>query len=200
MNMDTEAIAKLEAPGAGLPKVELLAARMLFGWQRARATKESATALITAEREGMLRLARGCSPEEGKQRVLINRLRGMEDSSRLWSVYMTLEHVRIVKMGCLGAIRSLTRGQVPERVASTAAVKPSPEVGESVIGEFEQACELLVKTADGAGDLRTKVRYAHPWFGPLDAAGWHFMAGFHMRLHRRQLEAIVEGLTKATNL
>ncbi len=191
MDMDAEATVKLEAPGAGLPKVELLAARMIFGWQRARATKESATALIRAECEAMLRLARGGSPEEGRQRVLIKRLRGMEDSSRYWSVYMTLEHVRIVNMACLGAIRSLTRGQVPERVASTAAVKPSPEVGEGVLGEFEQACELLVKTADGAGELRTKVRYAHPWFGPLDAAGWYFMAGFHMRLHRKQIEAIL---------
>jgi len=191
MNVDAEMIAKLEAPGAGLPKVELLAARVLFNWKRAWATKESATALIKTESEAMLRLARGCSPEQGRQRVLIDRLRGMEDSSRYWSLYMTLEHVRIVNMGCLGAIRSLTRGQVPERVASTAAVKPSPEVDESIIGEFEQACELLVKTADGAGDLRTKVRYAHPWFGPLDAAGWSFMAGFHMRLHRKQIEAIL---------
>lgn len=195
MNMDDEVIAKLEAPGAGLPKVELLAARVLFNWKRAWATNESATALITTEREAMLRLARSCSPEQGRKRVLIKRLRGMEDSSRYWSLYMTLEHVRIVNMGCLGAIRSLTRGQVPDRVASTAAVKPSPEVGESVIGEFEQACELLVKTADGAGDLRTKVRYTHPWFGAMDAAGWHFVAGFHMGLHRRQMEAITAGLS-----
>ncbi|MGV3753748.1 MAG: DinB family protein [Verrucomicrobiota bacterium] len=194
MNMDAEVTAKLEAPGAGLPKVELLAARVIFGWQRARATKESATALIRAESEAMLRLARGCSPEEGKQRVLINRLRGMEDSSRYWSIYMTLEHVRIVNMACLGAIRSLTRGQVPERVASTAAVKPSPEVGEGVLGEFEQACDLLIKTAGGAGDIRTQARYAHPWFGPLDAAGWYLMAGFHMRLHRRQMEEILRGV------
>jgi len=195
MNVDAETIAKLEAPGAGLLKVELLAAKMLFGWKRAWATKASATALIKAEREAMLGLARGCSPEQGRQRVLIERLRGMEDSSRYWSVYMTVEHVRIVNMGCLGAIRSLTRGQVPERVASTAAVKPSPEVGEGVLGEFEQACDLLIKTAEGAGDLRTKVRYAHPWFGPLDAAGWYFMAGFHMQLHRKQVEAIIAGLT-----
>lgn len=191
MNVDAETIARLEAPGAGLPKVELLAAKMLFGWKKARATKESATALIKAEREAMLSLARGCSPEQGRQRVLIERLRGMEDSSRYWSVFMTLEHVRIVNMGCLGAIRSMTRGQVPDRVASTAAVKPSPEAGESVIGEFEQTCDLLIKTADGAGDLRTPVRYAHPWFGALDAAGWHFMAGFHMRLHRKQMEVIL---------
>lgn len=194
MNVDAEVIAKLEAPGAGLPKVELLAAKMLFGWKRAWATKASATALIKAEREAMLKLTRGCSTEQGRQRVLIERLRGMEDSSRYWSVFMTLEHVRIVNMGCLGAIRSLARGQVPDRVASTATVKPSPEVGKGVLEEFEQACELLIKTAEGAGSLRTPVRYAHPWFGPLDAAGWHFVAGFHMQLHRKQMEAITVGL------
>lgn len=159
------------------------------------ATKESAQALFKAEQSAITQLARMCGVKKGKRRVLIKRLRGMEDSSRHWSMYMTLDHLRIVNYACLESIRSLSRGQVPARVASTAAVKPSPEVGEEIVGQFEQGCELFLKTVEGISNLKTSVRYAHPWFGPLDAAGWHFMAGFHMRLHRRQIEAIIAGIS-----
>lgn len=185
---------KLDVPGAGLPWPELMAARMIFHWSRSRATKESAQALFKAEQEAITQHARECGAEKGKRRVLIKRLRGMEDSSRHWSVYMTLDHLRIVNFACLEGILSLSRGQVPARVASTAAVKPSPEVGEEIVEQFEQGCELFLKTVEGISNLKTSVRYAHPWFGPLDAAGWHFMAGFHMRLHRKQTEAILREL------
>lgn len=197
MNGLVQDAPKLDAPGAGLPYPELLAARVIFHSQRMFASRKDAEDLFRDEQARISRLARDCEPGKGAQRVLIKRLRGMEDSSRHWSVYMTLDHLRIVNLACMGAIRSLTRGQVPERVASTAAVKPSPEVDEGVISDFEQTCELLVKTADGAGDLRSKVRYAHPWFGPLDAAGWYFMAGFHMRLHRKQIEVILAGINSS---
>ncbi len=194
MKLVVEAEPKLEAPGAGLPYPELLAARVLFHSQRMLASRGKAQAVFQSEQEAIARLARACGPVKGGQRVLIPRLRGMEDSSRNWSVYMTLDHLRIVNFGCIEAIKSLARGQVPARVASTATVKPAVEVGEEIIGQFEQGCELFRKTLEGIADLKTSVRYAHPWFGAIDAAGWHFMAGFHMRLHRKQIEAIVSGL------
>jgi hypothetical protein len=28
----------------------------------------------------------------------------------------------------------------------------------------------------------------------MDAAAWHFMTGFHMQLHRKQMELMVAGL------
>jgi hypothetical protein len=38
------------------------------------------------------------------------------------------------------------------------------------------------------------LTWKHPWFGELDAQQWHFFAGFHMHLHRRQILAIRENL------
>ena len=32
------------------------------------------------------------------------------------------------------------------------------------------------------------------WFGPLNAADWFFLAGFHLNLHRRQIERIQAAL------
>ena len=35
------------------------------------------------------------------------------------------------------------------------------------------------------------MRFAYPWFGPLDATGWHALAGGHVAIHRVQIEPII---------
>jgi hypothetical protein len=104
---------------------------------------------------------------------------------------MTLDHLRIVNNGLAEAIKLLGQGEVPEREVSTATVKPVTEVDGSVVEEFAKSCEAIEQAAKSLSDLRTKARYAHPWFGPLDAGGWYFMSAFHLRLHRKQIEAIL---------
>jgi hypothetical protein len=39
------------------------------------------------------------------------------------------------------------------------------------------------------------LTHAHPWFGPLNAHGWHCLAAIHHTLHRRQLTAILRALS-----
>lgn len=187
----------LDAPGAGLPRAELLLARLLFAWRRRQGGQAHHEAVFRREHDAILALAQSCTPEQAATRVLIPRLRGMEDSSRFWSVWMTLDHLRITNAAFAGAIRSLLQGVVPSRKASTAAVKPSPTVDENVVGAFEQSCSVFLKASRPEGTtLATAARYPHPWFGPLDAAGWHAVAGFHMGLHRRQIESILAGLPR----
>lgn len=184
----------LAPPGAGLPSPELFAARLLFRWRRLWTTRAGFHALFARERETILGLARALEPAKAAQRVLIPRLRGMEDSSRYWSVWMTLDHLRIVNRGCTRVMQLLAQGKVPDRVASTAAVKPSLNVDASVVETFIEGCETFLETSAAIADHRTRVHHAHPWFGSLDVAGWHAMAGFHMQLHRRQVERIIAGL------
>ncbi|MGV3662197.1 MAG: DinB family protein [Prosthecobacter sp.] len=187
----------LAPPGAGLPKLELLVARLLFAWKSRQGGHAHHAGVFCREHDAILLLARSCTPEQAATRVLIPRLRGMEDSSRFWSVWMTLDHLRITNVGFAGAIRSLRQGVVPGHKASTAAVKPSPGLDESVVGAFEQSCSVFLKASRVEGtSLATLARYPHPWFGPLDAAGWHAIGGFHMALHRRQIESILAGLPR----
>jgi hypothetical protein len=181
----------LEAPGAGLPKLELWIARWLFHRRRKRATREEAAALFQAEHDKIQDLVRDLPPEAASRRVLIPRPRGLEDSSRYWSVFMVLDHLRIVNHGITEAIRLLASGQTPGRPASTAAVKPSPKAGPEASAAFERSCENLERCVSAISDLRTAKKYPHPWFGPLDVAGWHLLAGVHMGLHRRQIETIL---------
>jgi hypothetical protein len=186
---------KLAPAGAGLPWPELIVIRLGFGWLRRRTTRAQAAALVVEERDTILKLTSQRDLESGSCPVLIDRLCGMEDSSRFWSVFMTLDHLRIVNLAISEVIRLLGRGQIPARQVRIADVKPSPQADHSVVGEFEQSCNRIERRASELPDLRTAHRYAHPWFGALDASGWHFLAGFHMQLHRRQIEEILRHLS-----
>ncbi len=75
--------------------------------------------------------------------------------------------------------------------ASTAAVKPSPDVGSPVVANYESSCDTIIRAAQCKEELRGTPRYAHPWFGPLDAFGWLAMAAVHMAIHRAQIERIL---------
>jgi hypothetical protein len=192
MNSSTEAHPPvLDAPGAGLPKIERILAKVIFGLKRRRTSRQQATALFEDERGRILRLVHSCDAESGTRRVLIKRLRGMEDSSRFWSVFMTLDHLRITNDAFSSVIPALAAGVVPPHKASTAAVKPSADSGIAAVAAFERSCEKFLETTGKIPDLNTVARYAHPWFGTLDAAAWHLVGGFHMGLHRHQLEEIL---------
>lgn len=188
---------KLAPPGAGLPAGELLIARILFGLRRWTATRDSVNAGFQKEREAIRALVTGCDPESAARRVLIDRARGLEDSSRNWLVWMTLDHLRIVNREITRIIQDLTQGRIPEGAASTANVKPSPDVTASVVAEYEQSCDALLAAVAAASNLDTPLRFAHPWFGPLNAAAWHALASGHMGIHREQLVRILEALPAA---
>ena len=191
--MTTTPTPPLAAPGAGLPGMELAIARMLAALARRTGTREGFKRQFDRERLVIRRLVESCDAEHLARRVLIRRPVGLEDSSRNWSVLMTLDHLRIVHNAMEDIIRKLTCGELPEGTASTAAVKPSEGVTVSVIADYEQSCDSLMKTS-GAGNLKTLLRYAHPWFGPMDAAGWHALAAAHIGIHRGQIERIIDGL------
>lgn len=105
-----------------------------------------------------------------------------------------VEHLHIVNTFIADTIEALGRGEVPVRAANTAAVKPETSADRSACALLEISCADVAKAARSISDLRTPIRHPHPWFGPLDAAAWHFMAGFHMKLHRRQIIAILQPL------
>lgn len=191
MNHSSE--PKLAPPGAGLPWPELLLARALFSLRRCVGTRRSFDALFAQELESIRRLVSDCDEEAGSRRVLIARLPGLEDSSRFWSVWMTLDHLRIVHLAIAELIGELVKEVTPPGAASTASVKPNVDVGREVISAFETSCKNLSTVVAASPNLNTKARFPHPWFGPLNAAGWHALMGIHMGIHRKQIERILSG-------
>lgn len=196
MNATMTGEPRLAPPGAGIPHVERLVGGLVLALRRWRGRPESFCQELVREREAIARLYRGREEAVLARRVLIPRLRGLEDSSRFWSVLMTLDHLRIVNGQILKVMEALTTGVVPPGRPSTAAVKPAASVGMSVVPEHERACERLVAFASSGGDLRTRDRYEHPWFGALDAHGWLAMAAMHMGIHRAQIDRILREILR----
>ncbi|MBS0192148.1 MAG: hypothetical protein U0573_05920 [Phycisphaerales bacterium] len=192
--MDKTALVEpeLDKPGAGVPAIERLVGKWRVKMSARMGGKAGADAAMEAERVGIRALYEPLSAETSGRRVLIPRLRGLEDSSRYWSVWMVLDHLRIVNEQIAMIISLLGRDRTPEGKASTATVKPAIEVDGSVVGRYEKSCDQVLRAAAGAPSLRSRARYAHPWFGPLSGAEWHTMAGMHMGIHRAQIEAILE--------
>jgi DinB superfamily len=194
--MTTSAQPELARPGAGLPLPELWIARILFAVRRLRGSRETFVAKFEQERAAICELVASCAESKRGEQVLIKRPRGLEDSSRNWSVWMTLDHLRITNTALIRVITALSQGKVPPGKASTAAVKPSATVTAVVEEEFEHSCDGVLAAIAAAADLKTQARFAHPWFGPLDAFGWAAMAGSHMGVHRVQIQSIVAELSR----
>ena len=188
---------KLAPPGAGLPKVELIIARAIFAWRGRKATREGVNTLFQKERDTIRALARSIDARAAAHRVIIPRLRGMEDSSRYWSVWMTMDHLRLVHGMINRTIAALCKGDQPAGKVNTAAVKPNPDITAAVVADYEKSCDDLLATVAAVPDLKTKARHAHPWFGPLDAARWHMLAAGHLSIHREQIQLIIQGLAAA---
>ena len=182
---------KLAPPGAGLPFPENHIARLLFGIHRFVGNPDAFVASFVREREIIRDLIRPCDADTLSRRVLIARPRGLEDSSRYWSVLMTLDHLKIVHHAFIGVLVALAEEKMPAGKASTAAVKPDPTVTAAVADAYEESCDELLATIASIRNFRTKTRFPHPWFGPMDAHGWCALVGSHMRIHRVQIERIL---------
>lgn len=180
---------QLAPPGAGLPWLELHIAQAIFYTGFRLSDYDRASRMFVEEERRILNVLDRFDEHEREKLVLIRRLRGLEDSSRYWSAYMTLSHLAIVNHRIVQTILSLLDGKVPTIATSIADVKPSP-VGRDALYAFREASSKFKELSRTGRDLRTTLRFAHPWFGALDGSAWHFLAGFHMRLHRRQMEAI----------
>lgn len=182
---------KLAAPGAGLPGIELQIARILFTLRAWTHDCQRIDALFRRERALIAELVKSFPAGSLGERVLIPRPRGLEDSSRHWSLLMTFEHLRLVNLACASIIRELSEGRVPAGKASTADVKPSPDVAESVLAAYEASCDEVLAAVASSKNLDDPARFPHPWFGPMSARRWHVLSAVHLGLHRRQIEAIL---------
>ncbi|MBH0199462.1 MAG: hypothetical protein HP497_08595 [Nitrospira sp.] len=129
--------------------------------------------------------------------MLINRIVGIEDSSRNWSAYMVLDHLRIVNEGIAQIIDDLTHDRPFAQEVRIQDVKPSPDSGPDTIDRFIQAVTAYEAVLARLGKLGRSRRHPHPWFGPMTAHDWHCLAANHSWVHRRQMERVARQLTRA---
>ncbi|MBS1986070.1 MAG: DinB family protein [Bdellovibrionales bacterium] len=192
----TPAQPKLAPPGAGLPWWEHLIARWyLFPKFCRQSTWESALALFQRETTRIDDLVAHTPGDQFTSPILVTGVRGIEDSSRYWSVALTLEHLIIVTRQFTQVVVDLGEGRIPNGKASTAAVKPQGANPTSLLVDFDRAsADFHRRALSEVKNRQSPTTFAHPWFGQLTAYKWVCIAAMHHGIHRRQIEAIHRGL------
>jgi len=185
---------KLDPPGAGLPLPMLLVAKCLFAFKCKTGNQKSSLENFSKEHTKISELIEPVSNKKRSKRVLVPMLPGLEDSSRYYSIWMTLDHLRITNSLFSQAISKLSKEHTIKLKVDTAAVKPDPNVTESVENEYTNSCEKFISTIETLGNLKTNAELYHPWFGSLNAYRWLSLASMHMSIHRRQISSIIKRL------
>ena len=187
-------IPQLETPGSGLPSPELFIGKMGLALYRSVISHHGATTWFKSESQQLIALASSVSEVVGKQRVLIRRVVGIEDSSRFWSVFMVLDHLLIADRLTIKIMESLSATKEFPQQIRIEDTKPLPDRGEEVIAEFQQLVEDYVLCLEKITRWHSQQSHPHPWFGPLNIHGWHCFTAFHHFIHRRQLHKIIQTL------
>ncbi len=182
---------KLESPGTGLPAFELAWLRILFRLACKVISQNAGLKWFKFEARRIILLAGRVSPAQAAVPVLIDRVVGLEDSSRYWSVFMVLDHLRIVDEGMTQIVHALSSDRVVRQEVRIQDLKPGPRSDSDTINRFLKAVDDYELTVTRLGTLGRRVRHPHPWFGPMTAHEWHCLAAIHHRVHRQQLERIV---------
>lgn len=195
MASQSSAQMTLQPPGAGLPAFELTWLRIFFRVACSMISLNTGLRWFKFESEKILAGARRVPEGTGAISVLIDRIVGIEDSSRNWSAYMVLDHLRIVNEGIAQIVESLTQDRAFAQEVRIQDVKPSPQSGPETVERFIKSVATYESVVTRLGTLGRQLRHAHPWFGPMTAHGWHCLAAIHSWVHRRQMERVVRQLT-----
>lgn len=161
-------------------KSYLLAKKVGFAAYRSIISRHGATAWFKSENQQLISLATSVSEAMGRQRVLIRRVVGIEDSSRFWSVFMVLDHLLIADRLTIKIMESLSANKEFPQQIRIEDIKPLPERGKEVIAEFQQLVEDYVLYLEKITRWHSQQSHPHPWFGPLNIHGWHCFTAFHL--------------------
>ncbi len=182
---------ELDQPGAGLPPSEIFFLNAVFKTASVFVSDQRALRMFQREADTIMEIATTIDVDLASRPVLIPRLQGIEDSSRHWSVLMTIDHLNIVNSEILNVITALQKNETVGTVVDVAAYKPNPDVGIEVIDQFQSMNDRYQEMVQQHKPLKSMARHDHPWFGGLDGHLWHCLAAAHMRIHRRQIRKIL---------
>jgi hypothetical protein len=196
-----QVIQSLDKPGAGIPLIARIMLRTVVKNLviRSRSWVECEKQILSTHRK-ILRELENINLELLTTRALVPSQRGLEDSSRYWSIAMTLQHLIIVGAGLQTFIIELGQKIKPQQVADTALVKPEDQVYKlQIIDEYKNFTENLIQnletnTGKKLSQLDTSLTHKHPWFGSMNAKDWFWLIGTHMGLHLQQIREIKKAI------
>jgi hypothetical protein len=185
----------LEAPGKGLPPFELAIGRyVLFPLFCAMNSNQQAADLLVQVGAQILKSIEGLAPEQKRTPILIDRIPGLEDSSRYWSPLMVLEHLLITGTAIAGFAQGLSEQKTDLPTVRIEEVKPNVEVNEALLIKDYQEFLESYPSAIQALPKNSFAKHAHPWFGPINLHQWLCLNAYHHQTHQKQLDLIIKRL------
>ncbi|GLI54602.1 hypothetical protein PM10SUCC1_01170 [Propionigenium maris DSM 9537] len=133
---------------------------------------------------------------EGRKKIHVPSMVGIDEDMRDWSLYMILEHNARVNKTIKNIVYRLSRGEElrpEERIDPKTDVMPE-DSGMEQVDEFRRSIEEYLQAVEKVGQLKGTRKIEHPVFGAFDAHQWHCMFAFHLGIHLRQAEYIAKAI------
>ena len=188
----------LDKPGAGVPWPQIAYLRFYIGpFVAGRSDWDKNWTLFDNVNNGILAKIENLTGPQLEKKILIRPLPALEDSSRYWSLAMTLEHLIIVGEAQKKIITALAQGIVPPGKGDTASVKPKGgREGRAQLADYKTFVASVRPALDPLRDkaLASRAKFAHPWMGPFTALQWQWLFSGHTHIHYRQIKEILKGL------
>ena len=181
-------------PGGGLPILEQLSLKYILVPLGKRVfTWESALKMFHKEVKCIEKLVKEIEEEKCQKRVMIERVFGIEDHSRDYSINMVIEHLNIVGYNIMGVIYKLSKEESVNKEIKIENVKPHGSV-EDELNKFLTFSRVYNSFIEKLPKRKSKMTKAHPWFVELNNIDWSIFMAIHTFVHRRQIEAIIQRL------
>ena len=195
---DEQVQANLGKAGDGLPLLEgIFLKHMLFPLLKNFMTWDKALFIFEREGHKILNLVKDMSHEQLFARVLIPRKFALEDNSRYYSAAMVLWHLVYVGDAIEQGIIDLSLNREIGITVKIANFKPYVPIQDDIVELYASFLSDYRTCLDThVGDKFASTTHIHPWFGALNPYEWLVMSMAHQFIHRRQLEAIVNTLSK----
>lgn len=133
--------------------------------------------------------------QDRDRKVLVPKMRGVEDSSRHWCANEVLEHLMITGLGVRGLVVELASGRTSDYEVKIENFKPRGKyAGGDASADFKRFTDETLELL-GALDIRDAGPvHRHPWLGDSNALRWTWLLAGHTGIHLNQLIAIKKGL------
>jgi len=187
---------QLEKPGAGLPFLEALMVRWYVGpFQSRKNDAQKNLRLFSMAGARLLKEAASVPETKRDQKVLVPRMKGVEDSSRFWCANEVLEHLMITGEGMRAVIKSLAENKPIDYVVRIENFKPKDKYkGGDARPDFKKFLDETVAQLEQLKIEDGGMTHLHPWLGRFNALQWTWLLAGHNGLHLQQLQAIKKGL------
>ena len=187
---------QLEKPGAGLPFFEGLVVRWYVGpYLSRKADKDTNLRMFAMIGKRILKEADSVPNDKRDTKVLVPRMKGVEDSSRNWSVNELLEHLLITGHGMRHVIGELIAGRPSDYEVKIENFKPKGKYqGGDARQDFKAFLDETVAQLQPLPIEDKGPTHLHPWMGQFNALQWCWLLAGHSGIHCAQLQAIKKGL------